>query len=76
MQSQEVTVTLALTGVGEAYLDDLEIAVLTPAAVTQTSGQSKPSRPQSAVRNSRWENLKRLNPLPSRTTGPDSGSKD
>ncbi|MFO0918619.1 MAG: hypothetical protein U0872_09925 [Planctomycetaceae bacterium] len=67
VQSQEVTVTLALTGLGEVFLDDLEISVLTPSAVVETSGQAQPSRPRSAVKSTRWENLKRFNPLPGRS---------
>jgi hypothetical protein len=60
--SQEMTVTIALTSVGEIFVDDLEITTHPLPLARQTSGEEL-ARPQPAAPQSRWTDLRRWNPL-------------
>lgn len=60
--SQEMTVSIALTSLGEVYLDDLEITSVPLPAIQQASG-AEISRPRPATQQSRWTDLRRWNPL-------------
>ena len=65
-ESQDITVTLALTGLGEVRLDDLEVTLHPLPDVSPAAARGNATRPRPAVGLKRWPDLRRLNPLPSR----------
>jgi len=69
--SQEMTVTMTLTSLGEVLVDDLQITVHPIGSqITQTAGEQL-QRPKPAPSQNRWSDLRRLNPL-SRRPAPRS----
>jgi hypothetical protein len=66
VESQEMTVTFALTGLGEVDVDDIEVTVHPLANIEQTAGQEVPAKPRPAAAPTRWTDLGRLNPRPAR----------
>jgi hypothetical protein len=63
-ESQEVTVTLALTGTGEVFLDDLELTVHPLSEILPASAREPSRRLRSADGPRRWPDWLKLNPLP------------
>lgn len=69
-ESKDVTVTIALTGLGEVCVDDLQITVHSLMPVQQASAREPAGQPRSAAPGRPWSKLKRLNPLPTRRAVP------
>jgi hypothetical protein len=66
-ESQDLTVTVALTGVGEACIDDLEVTLHPLADVAPVSSkETSPPARSGGLGLGRWPDWRRLNPLPSR----------
>jgi hypothetical protein len=62
-ESQELTITLSLQGIGELYVDDLRVIAFEPAQdITLPSGKSD----LAPAKHSTFESIRRLNPLPMR----------
>ncbi len=59
VESQDVTVTMALTGLGEVNIDDLEVTVHPLTKIQQTAGQEVPVKPRAAATPTRWTDLGR-----------------
>jgi hypothetical protein len=69
-ESRDVAVTIALTGLGEVSVDDLQITVHSLTHVQQASARESAAPPRAASPNRRWSDLKRFNPLPTRRNVP------
>jgi hypothetical protein len=66
-ESQDLTVTVALTGVGEACIDDLEVTLHPLADIAPISSkETSPPARSGGLGLGRWPDWRRLNPLPSR----------
>lgn len=69
-ESKDVTVTIALTGLGEVCVDDLQVTVHSLTPIQQASAREPTGQPRSTAPGRPWSNLRRLNPLPARRTVP------
>lgn len=64
VESQEMTVTLALQGLGEVFIDDLQVVALDPPS--EFESPSSEMSPISPAKYSTLDSLRRLSPLPKR----------
>jgi hypothetical protein len=70
VESQDLTVTMALTGFGEASFDDLQITVHPLSQIEPASAREPSPQPRAAAAPRRWSDPRRLNPLPIRRPVP------